>query len=154
VSLIVKGTKIIFELADGSDVKPPPSYGMLHDPQGKAWPYRSLLIGPFRHGGKAPEDEVTTEARKYLGKGHTVKRGSASLPPRSGPWEKLGEVAVLYYYRGGTRARGGMRHVFGKMSVAKVLLGSGKAHLSRCGSWYRLNLPAKAVVDDRGLVFP
>lgn len=155
MSLIVKGTRIIFELAgDAGDIKPPGSYGMLHDPQGKAWPYRSLLVGPFRHGGKAPDNEVTTEARKYLGRSHNVKKGSVSLPSRSGPWEKLGEVAVLYYYRGGSRAPGGMRHKFGKASLAKLMLGHGKAHLSRCGNWYRLNLPKGAVVDDRGIVWP
>lgn len=152
--MICKGKKVIFELASGEDIKPPAAYGLLHDPHGREWSSRSLLVGPFTQGGTADADDVPDDAREYLGKSHRIKRGSTTLPPRRGPWEKLGEVAVLYYWRGGTRAPGGMRHPFGKVSIATLVKGKGRAHLSRCGRWYRLNLPPGALIDSRGLVWP
>lgn len=157
MSLIVKGTAIIFEMKSGDDIKPPRGYAMLHDPDGKAWPYRSVLVGPWRKGGKASDEELTIEMRKYLGRSHTIHKGGVNLPPRQGPWESLGEIAILFYKRTGSRVppeKRKMRHEFGKTSVAKILLGHGKAHLSKCGSWYRVNLPRGAVVDDRGFVWP
>jgi hypothetical protein len=151
--VICKGTRVIFELASGEDIKPPAAFALGHDPSGKEAPARYVYCGPYTRGGRADQDEVPDEAWRYLGRAHVIHCGSYN-PPKAGPWAKCGEVAVIYYVRGGKRAPGGMRHKFNRASLERVVLGRGKVTLSKCGRWYRLELPKNARVDERGFFWP
>jgi len=160
--VICKGTGVVFDLVDGARVIPPARYGMLHDPSGKEWPARSVLVGPFAKGPLADEDEIPRDARDYLGRKHRVHRGVAIFPPRSlATWTHLGDVASakkaggrIRYVRGGTKAPGGFHHPFNAPSLATLMKGHGRSVLYRCGQWLRLELPRGAMLDARGFVWP
>ena len=151
--IIVKGVSVIFDLTDGSSVRPRASAGMMHDPTGRAWPKKSLLVGAYQKGGIT--DDVPEDAKRYLGRNYSAHEGSVDLPPkRLGEWEKLGEVETIYYRRPGTRAPGKFHHEFNKPGLRRLVHGTGRAMLYARGSYYRLELPRSAIVDDRGIVWP
>jgi hypothetical protein len=152
--VIRKGSRVLFEMTDGSDVIPKASHAMLHDPSGKYWPARSVLVGPIDKGGAT--DEAPKAATQYLGRSYRIHEGSCALPPRAlGEWEPLGDVECIYYHRHGNKARGRFRHEFNRKTSLHVLFkGKRRVRLYGWGDWCRLELPRDAVVDDRGLVFP
>ena len=156
--MIRKGTRVLFEMKDGSDVEPPAKYALLHDPEGEDWPARSMLVGPYATG-KAVED-VPSSAKAYLGRQYEIHKGSCVLPPRhlqehcDRIWEEIGEVDTIYYYRHGTKASGDFRHKFGRFTIISLFKGRGKAVLYGWGEWLRLELPRGAIADDRGIVWP
>ena len=139
---VCKGTHVIFEMVDGPDVRPTASSGMLHEP-GR----RYIYVGPFRKG--EPVDRVPDEAQRYLGRFYTIHRGGADIP-RSGPWERIGEVTCIFYQRHGDRA-GRMRHKINKPSLARLFKGKSRVTLSKHGSWYRVELPSNAIVELSGI---
>lgn len=154
--LIIKGHAAIFEMEDGSEVRPRAMFGMAHDPDGKVWPKRSVLFAPYKKGTKAPE-KYEGAPKAYLGRSYKPKLGSMELPPKAiGEWEYVGRVQQIFYERPGTRAPGRYRHKFGKGDPFHVLFkGKGSMpRLYRRGNVYRLELPPRAAVDDRGFVWP
>ena len=154
--LVLKGTDVAFELEDGREIEASKRYGMLHDETGREWPARSVLVGPFRKGGEA--GDPPKRARDYLGRTYTIKQGEAKteiVPRALWNWDELGQVARIYYLRGGTKAPGRWQHPFNKRSAFAVLVkGPGKVTLYKWGAWYRLQLPRNAILDSRGFVFP
>jgi hypothetical protein len=156
--LICKGTEVLIELVDGSDVL---GEALLHDPTGKWWPSRSCLIGSFdKLPTVAKPKEAPKEAAQYLGRSYVIRAGSVTLPPRAiGLWDKIGQVEAIYYRRQGIKARGRFRHRFNRRGLLARLLsalikGEGKLTLYQYGRWYRLELPRTAILDDRGFVWP
>ena len=154
--LVLKGTDVAFELEDGREIEASKRYGMLHDETGREWPARSVLVGPFRKGGEA--EDPPRRARDYLGRTYTIKQGEAKteiVPRALWNWDELGQVARIYYLRGGTKAPGRWQHPFNKRSAFAVLVkGPGKVTLYKWGAWYRLQLPRGAMLDSRGIVWP
>ena len=153
--LTLKGTSVAFELVDGREIDAP-GKGMLHDATGREWPARSVLVGPFKRG-RATKD-VSEDARDYLGRTYTIKQGNAKteiVPRGLWSWERVGEVARIYYTRGGTKYPGRFQHPFNKRSSLAVLVkGKGKVTLYQWRGWYRLELPKGAILDSRGFVWP
>lgn len=156
--LTLRGTAVRFELADGSEIAAPAKDGLFYDDSGRDWPARSLLVGPFKRGGPADQDEVPKRTREYLGRTYTIRQGEAKteiVPRALWHWEKLGEVARIYYRRGGTKAPGSYQHPFNKRYAMAVLMkGKGKVTLYRWGKWRRLEMPRGAILDNRGIVWP
>ncbi len=153
-ALIAKGRSVAFDMKDGSSVRC--SGGMLHDPSGRWWPRNSVLCGPFRVTRKADDDEVSGEARHYLGSSHNTKMGSVNTPPKAlGEWKYIGEVEEIWYVRTGKKRPGTYFHPFSKPgALATILKGKGKARLYKRGNFCRLDLPRGAILDSRGYVWP
>jgi hypothetical protein len=159
--LIVKGHAVIFELDDGKEIRPRASLGMAHDPDGEAWPKRSVLIASYKRGRGAPA-EYKGPARAYLGRNYKPRQGTMELPPRAlAEWTYVGRVSQIFYERPGTRAPGKYRHKFGKGDhFHRLFKGNGpmprlyRSPALRCGTVYRLELPPGSVADDRGYVWP
>lgn len=153
--MLCRGTRVVLELVSGEKIRPPGAYGLLHDTEGKSWPKSTVLLGPFQRGGRA--DEVPSAVRYYLGRTHTIHQGEAeteSLPRRLGQWERLGELAVIYYCRGGTKARACFHHEMNRRLLERAMHGRGKVTVYKFGRWYRLQFPRGARIDDRGFVWP
>src|ERR1700747_1236863 len=138
--LICRGKTIAIDLVDGGAIDPPASHGLLHDPSGRLFPKRSLLIGPFERGSPADEETIPREAGDYLGRAYEVRRRECRLSPKElSAWKRVGEVATLgnaqgeiFYTRGGTRAPGRFRHKFNKASLSRLFRGRGKVTLYSC----------------------
>lgn len=151
--LVSKGHSCIFEMVDGRDIST--KGGMLHDPSGKTWPSRSVLIGPFRGGlRKADPDEVDAAAKHYLGSSHPAKIGMVDTPPKDlTSWTYVGDVENILYTRTGRRRPGRYEHPFNKSWVT-LFTGKKRVKLYRRGRYYRLQLPRGAILDSRGFVVP
>jgi hypothetical protein len=138
---------------------------MLYDESGESWPGCSLLIGEFERGR---EEDDSGEGESYFGRNATVFAGGIDLPTRDlNAWQRLGEIDTVYYDRAGTKYPGFFKHTFNKpRGLFKVIfLIKGKAAkkpamlytLFRRRSektFYRIELPAGCIVDDRGIVMP
>lgn len=138
--VIVKGDKVIFRMRDGSTRKPPPSYGIIHDPDGKELPKCIVFVGPVRRTS-VPAAAPSRKAKAYLGRKFPPKKAIVNRPPDS--WKPIGEVVEILYERRGKYA-GKYFHPFKAFSPT----------LSRSGRFYRLELRNGCIVDDRGFVFP
>lgn len=149
--LVVKAHTVSFDLVDGDKFDAPARDGMMHDEQGKSWRRNSVLVGPYDRD--AIETDKTID---YLGSGYLVHAGDTRLPPKPlNQWVYLGEVERIWYTRHGAR-QGGKRfqHQFNKISIAKLIKGTGRARLYSYNRWYRLELPRNLIADRRGFVFP
>ena len=152
--LLDKGSSVLCEMVDGSDRRL--SGGMLHDPSGKHWPKKSVLIASYRKGNREATDaEMRGAPDDYLGKSYVGRIGEVTLPPKAlSKWQRVGDVDRIYYTRRGHKRPGRYQHKFNKMSLTVLFKGKGKAVLYRCGRAYRLELPRGAIVDSRGFVYP
>ena len=159
--LIAKATSVRIYLCDDRLIKPRGT--MFHDPSGKAWPKSSVIIGPFKPGTKrSSDDDFDGAPRYYLGRGYRARYGTINRPPRAiGAWTFVGDVSrgdpedgEIQYVRRGSRAPGAFYHAFNKRGLTRLVYGRGRVRLYRYGSFYRLELPRGAVVDDRGFVWP
>lgn len=147
-ALIAKGRGVTFELTNGDEVHC--SGAMMHDPSGRWWPSKSVLVGPARL--RESKIEIEGDARAYFGRsdGHV---GRVNTPPKAlGDWSYLGEVADIFYTRSGRRS-GYYRHSFNEGLMA-LLRGKKRVRLYKRGRFYRLELPRGAQLDDRGFVQP
>jgi hypothetical protein len=151
-SLIAKGRSCLFEMVDGTDIKC--TGGMLHDPSGRWWPARSVLIGPFRAKLRpATDDEFRGEAKQYFGGDYDAQMGVVNTPPKAlSGWRYLGQVERIYYTRSGRRG-GRFQHPFNE-GLQSLLYGKKSVRLYRRGRFFRLELPRGAHLDDRGFVHP
>jgi hypothetical protein len=159
--LIVKGTRVAFEMTEGGEVVVRPRCGMMHDPQGSSWGKCSLLVGPFNTGRSEPLLEVAAaslkSAQQYFGRNYVVREGSVELPPRAlSGWERLGPVDRIWYTRGGTKYPGPFKHPFGRPGVlTRLFKGAGKKPiLYTRGAFLRLEMQSGCMLDDRGILFP
>lgn len=160
--LICMGREVVFELGNGQSFDAPARSGLLHDPSGDSWAKNSLLVYPFKQGQReATDDELSRGGSDYFGSKARVLAGTCALPARSlTGWRQLGAVEYVYYSRAGVRAPGRYRHKFhsprGLMRAVFALKMSSRepAILYRKGRNFRLELPAGAIVDDRGIVLP
>jgi len=149
----VKGTHVMFDMADGTTIKCPARDGMLHDPRGQVWPRCRVLIGPFKRTRR--KIEATKEMEKYYGKDYEPVAAIVNLPSRRAKKKRLGEVTMIYYVRTGTRAPYGFHHPFKSESkFLGAVLRRHPAELYEVGQFYELVLPNGCIVDDRGYVFP
>lgn len=152
--ILLKGTHVRIVLEDGGSLRFAPSYGLMHDPDGKAWPRCSLLVGPYLVSERRLEP--TPAMRAYFGRRAIVYDGRVDLPPRPlRDWRLLGLASKgrIYYWRGGTRYPGPFRHRFNR-GWAAVLLGDKRVQVYRRGRFVRLEMPDGCTIDDRGLVRP
>jgi len=140
--ILIKGRKVAFEMTSGKTIRARPNYAIIHDPEGQSLPYCNVLIGPYQKT-KTPV-ELTSEAKKYFGSGYPGTAAFVDFP--RGPWKSLGAVRTIYYERThGSQNEGRYFHPFDEKQTVT---------LSRCGSFYRLELPKGCVVNWRGFVYP
>jgi hypothetical protein len=161
--LMVKGTRVAFDLADGAEIDVRPGLGMMHDPDGKAWPRCSLLIGPFTKGrAMSSPPSAWGAARQYYGRQYAVRQGEVNLPPRAlSGWERLGPVTQIWYTRVGSKYRRSgerpdFRHEYNKPGLlTRMFKGKGRPPvLYSRGEFLRLEMQAGCMLDARGIVFP
>ncbi len=152
--MIAKGRSVSFDMINGDEIDAPSSYAMLHDPTGKWWPKTSVLIAPFKRGGKSVDGDDFT--KDYLGRTHVTRAGSVSLPPKAlSEWKFEGTVEKIWYTRHGAKY-GGQRfqHGFNQPGLTRLLKGKGKARLYSRGNVFRLELGRNASLDGRGFLWP
>lgn len=158
--MVRKGRRVLFVLTDGTEIEPPASYAMLHDPSGRWYSKRAVIVGPFTARGPAVNDPPA-DAVAYLGP--SVRCGNVDLPPRAlGDWKRIGVLRSedepgIFYERTGKLCRGNCskRHVFNKSALDRVLLGRGRATLYSWGRWHRVELTGRTVIlDDRVFGWP
>ena len=151
--LIVKGNRVKFVLKDGTKISA--SGLMMHDPSGRYWPKNSMLVASFSRGGRLATDKEKSGApREYLGRTHPARIGSVNLPPKPlGDWDYVGELKTILYVRPGRKAPGAFYHHFGQRRI-EAFWKSGKAHLYRRGSAYRVQMGKGSLADDCGIVYP
>lgn len=156
--ILVKGHSVVFDL---EPVKPGwpersiecrRSRGMMHDEQGADWPKDSVLVGPYEKTGR--EVDGGGAGRAYFGSDYRTRAATVVLPERAlRGWKKLGIVKTVWYVRTGKRAPGPFRHAFGK-GWDTFFIGASRPVLYQKGRYYRIELGAGSVVDDRGFVRP
>ena len=157
--LIVKGRAVRLHMAEGGPMVRPRG-AMMHDPNGRAWPACSVLIGPFTAGKRAATPkEYKGTPREYLGKTYSPHVGSVDLPPKDlADWITIGDVTRIDYVRTGRKNPGGYKHTFnaphGVSWFVFALKGKGRAVLRRHGRFYRLDMSHGCHLDDRGFVWP
>jgi len=146
--LTAKGYEVSFRLKTGRVVRAPRSYGLLHDPEGRAWPKTSVIIALFRRSGRS--SPPSGDASRYFG--YAPRQGTIDLPPKNlSSWRKVGEVAEIDYWRPGTH-EGDYFHPFkpkGWMFSEKTW-----PTLYRRGRTLRLEMGDGAVLNWRGFVYP
>jgi hypothetical protein len=156
MTLLVKGTHVAFDMADGGETVLRASAGMMHDPSGHSWPRCSLLVGPYRIiDADEPDDE---QARSYFGRQHRLREAVVDRPPprdRTG-WRRLGPVEQIYYTRPGSRYRGRFRHPFNAPGImTRIFKGNGiRPVLYAHHSFLRLEMSRGCLLDARGIVWP
>lgn len=144
--LIAKGYRVVFKMQDGKTVKPPASYAMLHDEDGRDWPRCSALIIPIHPRGTPLSG--ASKARTYFG--HTPVAASAVLPPRSlGEWHRVGPIAQVLYSRRRPRGLPASHQADYYHPIEK-----GTATLYRRDRWYRMELGPGCQWNWRGIIKP
>ena len=106
--LVEHGSRAIFELEDGRDVRAPGGTAILHDASGRSWPASEALIAPFTKTGRTLDDPPK-DAIAQLEK---PREGKILLPSREG-WSRVGRVVLVrYHYHGVHFAPEGHEHEF------------------------------------------
>jgi hypothetical protein len=142
MSIVIKGSRVVFILQNGRKVRLPPSYGIIHDPEGKVLPRCEVFFGPYVKS-KRIASAPSKKARKYFGSKYSPKEATVDVP--DGPWNSIGEVVEILYERTkGSQYAGKYFHPFKEFSP----------ELSKSKRYYRLALRNGCIVDDRGFVFP
>jgi hypothetical protein len=140
--ILVKGTKVVFLMKDGSKIRPKASFGMIHDTEGEVFDKCTVFVGPYKKTRRTPKT-IPSKATRYFGDQYQTHECIVNVP--SGPWKPLGEVVQILYERTkGSKYAAKYFHIFKTKSP----------RLSKCGAYYRLNLQDGCIVDDRGFVFP
>jgi hypothetical protein len=129
-----------------ADIELPRGFVVIHDTAGKLLsPCDLYIVKWYSNKGVAvsdlPHDELAS-VREYYGAKTKIKVGLVEIP--EGPWEKVGRVQLIRYFRAG-KAEDTYEHEFDPpvdlFDCARPL------------AW-RLPLPQGCVVDDRGFVWP
>lgn len=156
MTLLCKGKRIAFDMKDGRHVAAPAGAAMLHDPVGTNWAKCSLLIASFTDTGPMEdESKAPSYARSYLGRKYRMRDGEVALPNKSlDGWTNEGEIARIWYTRGGTRMPFRFQHPFGKKTFFSLFRGKDSATLYKQGRYYRVQLGRSCLLDDRGIVHP
>jgi hypothetical protein len=156
--LLVRGDIVSCEMADGSTVEFPKSWGLVHDTGGGCVHECEIFVCPYtvqgNLHGEVPE-EVHNAATDYWGEGYKLLQGFVELP--NGPWDRVGRIVRVYYDRYGELASP-YQHPF-KQDVkdAAILYRQRRAQkYGRSGSHkaYRISLPDGCVINAHGFVWP
>lgn len=143
MTVLVKGSKVIFKMKDGRVIRARPSFGIIHDPDGQAFDRCTFYVGPVVHTRRRP-DSVPSKAIRYYGRSYQPHVIQVEVPTH-GTWKELGEVVEILYERTrGSQYAGKYFHIFKQRSPK----------LSKNKSYYRLELQGGCIADDRGFVFP
>ena len=143
MTVLVKGSKVVFLMKDGSKIRPSAGCGIIHDPDGQAFNRCVVYVGPVVHTRRKP-NSIPSKATRYYGRNYAPHVVQVQVPI-DGPWREIGEVVEILYERTrGSQYEGKYFHIFKRRSP----------RLSRCKGYYRLELQDGCIVDDRGFVFP
>lgn len=139
----------------------PRGYAMLHDPEGKVWDSKSILVARFSKDGKEIEDDF---AEDYFG--DPPMGGSLDLPPRGlKDWRHLGICKEIQYSRRRphgmpSKFEGDYFHIFDgsedplRSLLSVVFLQESKVELFKKGKMLRMELPEWADLNERGYLWP
>jgi len=134
---------------DSKIVRLPPSYGIIHDPEGVNLPRCIVYFGPYTTTNqRVPLDRT---AKKYFGSNYSAVRASVDVPIHD-DWTPIGAPVVQIWYRrrgnvGVTGPhQGRFFHPFKKTDPPLTLL--------RCRRYYAIQMPDHCIMNDRGFVFP
>lgn len=147
--ILIKGDCVQFDMAGGGKIIVPERYGIIHDTEGQELDRCDIFIGPFRRTSRRVQ--MDKRAKDYFGKEYHARGATVDVP--KGPWNPVGEVVQIWYRRPASekpaKYKGVYYHPFYKrMFKRKPVM------LSRCGRFYRLELPEGCIANDRGFVFP
>lgn len=143
MTVLIKGSKVVFIMKDDSKIRPSSSSGIIHDPDGQAFDRCTVYVGPVTYTRRRPQS-VPSKATRYHGRNYKHRIVEVQVPV-DGPWKPLGEVVEILYERTrGSQYAGRYFHKFKQRSP----------RLFKCKSYYRLDLQGGCIVDDRGFVFP
>ena len=154
MTVLVKGSKVVFLMKDGSKIRPSASSGIIHDPDGQAYDRCTVYVGPVVHTRRRP-NSVPSKATRYFGRKYQPHIVQVQVPVH-GPWKSLGEVVEILYERTlGSQYEGKYFHKFKARQKFFFVFKTGNHPIvSRCGRYYRVELQKGCIVDDRGFVFP
>lgn len=127
-----------------SDVVLPVNFVLVHDTAGSLLSPCELFIVRWHKGVTESvlenDSRVVADARKYFGRGLPLQVGEVDVP--DGPWQRVGKVAFIRYFRAGNT--GGMyEHEFDSPMM-----------ISYTPHSWKLALPNGCIVDSRGFVRP
>lgn len=162
----IKGKELRFELGgtkpnqehkpserlftDSKILRLPPTYGIIHDPEGTSLPRCLVFFGPYR--STANPVKLDRTARKYFGSSYQPVAASVDIDVH-GNWIPVNPslvVQIWYLRRGDVGVKGPHQgrffHPFKSVTPPLVL--------SKCGRNYCLEMPNGCIINDRGFVFP
>lgn len=138
--ILIKGRAVKLEMADGSYVRVPVSYGMIHDPDGGSLGKCFVFVGPYKTTRKRVE--MTGDAKSYFGPDYEARGAVVDVP--SGPWNSIGDAVQIFYQRPGKHAAR-YYHLFDKRA---------KVSVARCRRFLRIDLGHGCIANWRGFVYP
>lgn len=147
--LLIKGDLVKIELIDGDIIQLPDDWGMAHDPFGVCMPKCTFVVCPYvfvRTVDAVPDEELRILADAYFGKGYPLFEAMVELP--TGPWQRVGQAAQIYYARHG-KIHGLFHHPYKDREDFPVML-----DVNRKQTGYRIHMPDGCIVNAHGFVFP
>jgi hypothetical protein len=113
MALTAKGFEVELILTTKREIILPKRAAWMHDGDGRQWPHRSILIGPFDKSPATIVPRPDGPTMRWFGEDYEPRLGHVELPPRSlASWKCIGDVKRIYYERPGTRAPGFYKHDF------------------------------------------
>lgn len=137
--IIVLGGEVDLYTTDEHTIAMPKGYGLVWDDDGKSLGKCSLFLGPI-HTTNEEVENISPLARKWFGDEYVARKATIDVP--DGPWDPVGRVREIVYFRPGEYADD-WRHEF--KPPVKLL---------KQGRWYRLKLPKDCSVTYRGIERP
>ena len=163
ISVLVRGDLASLDLDDGTKLRVPKKFGVVHDPTGitlnKCDIYLTKYTVSTKPVGAIPKG-MAKFVDAYLGRGTPRVRVAVEIP--KGPWHRLGVVKTVHYVRRNQDdterdglfyhhfdgSEGPWSYTFTDKDPTTVLLES------RCMHAFKLELPDGCIVNDRGFVWP
>lgn len=146
--LMIKGDLTSFDLKDGTTVKLPDDFGMVHDPTGTVLDPCVVYICKCKYQWKKRvtiHKSIEQDVLDYFGPDVDLVNATVAIP--EGPWQFLGVVETIHYERYG-KHDGPWYHPYSDRWPDVEL------YKSECMEAYMLQLPEGCVVTERGFVKP
>jgi hypothetical protein len=156
---MIRGDIVSLELTTGMVVELPDDWGLIHDPSGIGVDRCELFIAPFIMGRRMNNShlsKVGDDARSYYGYDQELHGVTVEIP--EGPWERVGDIAVINYDRHG-ELKGPYYHdtdVPKRRSERAILMRqrTPKPLFGRRVKAFRISLPDGCRINAHGFIWP